>query len=97
MPIETPGVWEAVPMKKGGGYWIQLKEGVSGFDDDVVVADVQGNRPRDARMLAAAPELYDALVELMASVGMPESAGTDLDAWNDANAALAKARGETND
>ena len=94
MPIETPGVWEVVPITKGGGYWVQLSGGAAGFDDDVVVCKVEGRRPKDAAMIAAAPELYDALVELMNAVGRPEGPGTDMDAWTEAEAAVAKARGE---
>lgn len=48
----------------------------------------------NAALIAAAPDLYAALAGLMAAVGQPDDGGSDMDAWNDAKAALAKARGE---
>lgn len=45
-------------------------------------------------LIAAAPELYDAL-QRMVNAWAPEPPGTDYDAWMEAKAALARARGET--
>lgn len=90
MPIETRGTWEAVPMSSGRGYWVQSAERPAGFDDDLVVCKVEGHRPNDARMLAAAPELHDALHDLLDDLG--DASGPLIDA---AKAALAKARGST--
>lgn len=46
-----------------------------------------------ANMIAAAPSMYVALQRLV-NAWAPEPPGTDYDAWMEAKAALAKARGE---
>ncbi len=94
MPIETRGIWEAVPMTNGRGYWVQSAERTAGFDDDLVVCLVEGRRPNDARMIAAAPELHDALDELLNAVEQGDvMAGHE--AIGMARAALAKSRNTT--
>jgi hypothetical protein len=100
MKRETAGLWLATPMTKGGGFWIESAVESAAFDDDVVVAQVDGNRPRDAALLAAAPELLKALDELLVVAESDLQANPNphpmrVAIVNDAKAALAKARGET--
>jgi hypothetical protein len=90
MKIESPGSWEAVAMTKGDGFWVQNNDADVGFDDDMVVAQVDGNRPNDARLLAAAPDLYAALQRMLGPAGYTD----DNSITRQAKAALAKARCE---
>jgi hypothetical protein len=66
-------------------------------DDDGVVVCYTGNGPTseaNARLIAAAPDLYDALDNLVANVTEAFPALADLGPITKAHAALAKARGE---
>jgi hypothetical protein len=47
----------------------------------------------DSNLIAAAPDLFEALSR-MVNAWEPDSPGTDYDTWQDAKAALARARGE---
>lgn len=78
------GPWEAVAVSETEPYQV--------VGEYVVASDLPCE---DAWLIAAAPDLYEALVGLMAAVGQPEDGGSDMDAWNEAKAALAKARGAT--
>ena len=95
----TPGPWMFVPA--GGVAWneypIVQRQSAGGFQ--VVDADKE-RATADARLIAAAPELLEALQALMIinDEGGPFGGEIYLDrvdrAWDNARAAIAKARGE---
>lgn len=87
----TPGPWVVVDgsltdnisvNSVDGDYYIATTHGWAGIDadDDTCAAN--------SHLISAAPELYEALQNAIAA-GLPE------DVWQEARAALAKARGET--
>lgn len=78
----TPGPWVAEPDALG--------EFSVSFKDGAIIADVYGRNPANARLIAAAPEMLDALQGLVANVARTE-AGPHIDL---AIAAIAKATGQ---
>jgi hypothetical protein len=94
----TPGPWSAATMK-GGRPLVRPK--VSDFDTQPI-ATVEGGYSQsqvvlnaNARLIAAAPDLLDALRELRERCGSAvRDAGKFLAALDRADAAIAKATGE---
>lgn len=85
----TPGPWRYEPGRDGRPpYVIRGTEG--GF---VVVGMTADRQEADARLIAAAPELLEALSVLYAVAA--EQLGDDWAAVTNAAAVIAKARGET--
>ena len=82
----TPGPWRAVKRAQPIG-WAEWE--VAWSDDGELVCDVVYHEA-DARLIAAAPELLEALVECLEC----EFAVTDKAAIEKAQAAIAKATGE---
>lgn len=99
-PKWTPGPWECVigaantserlvvqtatPRTKGRHYAVAR-----------CYANLAGDSPHNARLIAAAPELYAALAELVEEI--ETDGGVDTSCWpilDAGKAALAKARGE---
>jgi hypothetical protein len=78
----TPGPWTVAPFTSNPQHSSVAAR------DDVTVAEVF-DRPADARLIAAAPDLYAALEAFMRLGTMDDQAAIDA-----ARAALAKARGE---
>jgi hypothetical protein len=107
-PAFTPGPWELKPWQVGTRQWHRAiwAAMAPGYDARGVLAHTMGQRPlsvnaANARLIAAAPELYDALDLFVAEyVELVESG--DAGFWDaekeakviKARAALAKARGE---
>ena len=87
----TPGPWYAAQPEDCGGWWIVAvdKEGCDPID-----SGDGGFEKGDAHLIAAAPDLYEALYSLTmtASRYLPEYNENPL--IQDAEASLAKARGE---
>lgn len=81
----TPGPWKHRPSMYGRQYrYVQI-----GKDADYTTGDVLAD---DARLIAAAPDLYEALQEI---VDATDTGWEHLDAtFTRARAALKKARGE---
>ncbi len=102
-PGFTPGPWMAriAKVPSDGGWDWGIAATVAGspvcIAEAFEVVRIKDRCPAsaNAHLIAAAPDIYAALVGLMASVGMPDTPGTYRDAWNEAEAALAKARGES--
>jgi len=90
MSKHTPGPWDMKPCSAGGGLLIR---GDAGKHSQ---ASLQIVPIEDARLIAAAPEMLEALDRLLwwASVRAEGLHGTELDAINSARAAIAKATGE---
>jgi hypothetical protein len=76
----TPGPWSIGS---------DLTFGPNGWGVGVIVAANTGDTIADAHLIAAAPDLYEALDALYESDTPP-----DFELWMKAKAALAKARGE---
>ena len=97
MSKHTPGPWTAIakrnPDPSEGTHWIQCKLGALGYwrghkqdhDDSKWILN-----EADARLIAAAPEMYEALIALLADPGADYIKTT---AWDKARAAIAKAEG----
>ena len=105
----TPGPWKSVQIEgwefavRAGGTVCNIKQKIDFQVEDSVDRTIQGrseNRMRaDAHLIAAAPEMYEALAEMLLAFSM-ENIGVDASlrrchAKRDARAALTKARGET--
>jgi hypothetical protein len=101
----TPGPWE---VRSEGQY----STFIGPIDGTGHVAEAHqysnGRRPTpeergpNARLIAAAPELYEALAELLKHAGIADAAAEDIDGEDHAREsaarrALAKARGECRD
>lgn len=87
----TPGPWKWV---EGKGTWRgSIEPDVCDFGDDTQYYPTEGEPPNEANahLIAAAPDLYDALEALLVTKA-PDFIPSRL--WDDARAALAKARGE---
>lgn len=93
----TPGPWTVVPYGDGTSRVVCRDEG---GEWRICFMATPGESPgametieADSHLIAAAPELYEALVR-MVNAWEPDSPGTDYDTWMDAKAALARACGE---
>lgn len=85
----TPGPWRLERDYNG------VPEFVLGGDTCVCDFGIEAPKPEDARLIAAAPELYEALEAAYMVLGPQKSRFKDyVDAVTLARAALAKARGE---
>lgn len=88
----TPGPWEYVKLSHGSVYIRSLKDGADGYLADVFLSR-PGECKANARLIAAAPDLYESLssaLELLEAISPLEG-----DVERKARSALAKARGET--
>lgn len=93
-PKHTPGPWRAnqpryiLGLKTQGQWYIHAK-------DCTVACSLDGDREANARLIAAAPELLAALVELLAQVDEQANAmgWPDNTPREQARAAIAKATG----
>lgn len=96
----TPGPWLLTqlhtPSDEYGNWYHRIVAGEGHSKDGFSICGII--RPEDARLIAAAPELYESLYRLVRDceiAGLQEQVG--FDCWiNMANAALAKARGDAN-
>jgi hypothetical protein len=104
-PKWTPGPWEvveptAIDYRAPLVYGADRQSLVAGAESGGPIRAVSASEARaNARLIAAAPELYQALSALLRHferkfVGWPATVG-EVDARNRTIAALAKARGET--
>jgi hypothetical protein len=88
----TPGPWQAFTDRHGQSYCIDTDLGRASTNVTVIADDIRGEqRHANARLIAAAPELFEALEVArgeIAKVHQLRSALPQIDA------ALAKARGE---
>lgn len=91
MAEHTPGPWTARSRSVGVGP-------LDDYDNDFLGWEIVGppesqrgqfERGADARLIAAAPEMYEALVSLFGAEFLEDTGP----AWNQARAALAKAEG----
>lgn len=90
----TPGPWTAEPMV-GRGAWVK---GVTGEWAALSCGDTNERAQSNASLIAAAPELYEALEGFVIFHSGHAMANAELQArMIAARAALAKARGEAND
>jgi len=86
----TPAPWNVTP---GGS----VQVGTSYFVDHTSDDQFQTIPPADANMMAAAPDLFDALVNVLSQINHPDGWNAThphvIDAKNAAYAAIDKARG----
>jgi hypothetical protein len=95
MTAHTPGPWVITPHPTpnvdvfGVGEVMDDKETQYALSHTICYQNAEAN----ARLIAAAPELLEALVEIMEQVGgyVPD---TDKSAWSRASQIIAKAKGE---
>jgi hypothetical protein len=92
----TPGPWQAFKSSsRGGGYVIDTALGVESTNEYVIADRVIGAQADgNARLIAAAPELYEALDALLSLDSPNRQYVYGHPAAQQALAALAKARGE---
>lgn len=91
--MHTPGPWHLInDVCVGGPIEPGWEEAGCGIAHCGMRARTQEEAAANARLISAAPDLYEALRDLCASGGPDD--GADL--FEKANAALAKARGEPN-
>ena len=65
--MHTPGPWKATESDPAEGahvFWITAPEGLGPHNGEVDIANVPGNKPDNARLMASAPELLFALQQL---------------------------------
>lgn len=85
----TPGPWV---WRTGKGSWQgSIEPDICDFGDDTHYYPSEGTPPNEANahLIAAAPDLYEALERLVIELD-----GSGMEWADDANIALAKARGE---
>jgi len=84
----TPGPWNVEREEDDSNFWHSIySEGFKGLL--VARCDQNGKHAADAHLIAAAPELYDALEALAR-----EAHDISSDTWEMVETALAKARGQ---
>lgn len=94
----TPKPW--VVEEDGDGLLIRM-EALAGVDEYLAVyaSPDKGRREADAYLIAAAPDLYEALARVMTWIGNWSPSFTEDEEWaaddQAASAALAKARGQS--
>lgn len=95
MSKHTTGKWMA---ESDGEYWNVVVEGGQGFGREVVGCEglyrCDGSEEANARLIAAAPDLLEALVALETLLAPLAYDSTQKDWLNRACAAIAKATGE---
>lgn len=96
-PQHTPGPWSVSFCSQGEGCWCRIIS-IAGREesdslDDCVIASGAVNK-RDAHLIAAAPELFEALEYITTYHKTGGHEGDPDEAERRAEAALAKARGE---
>ena len=94
-PKFTPGPWSADTWPDGKGLAFVIKEKGNEAEDDDILCALSNHA--DARLIAAAPELYEACAEILDGLDAitPMGKWRLIDEWSaKARAALAKARGE---
>lgn len=89
-PAHSPGPWRYAPNAMGHILWIVASDGT-------LIAEVSARREPDARLIAAAPKLLDALAALVKATEEADNPGdagvfSCSDVMGDARAALAKAK-----
>lgn len=97
MTGHTPGPWEVGEITDGEGRPISYEAIIYGGDDDEAEIYVRGIRARDdARLIAAAPEMLEALKEARRQLELYEESATG-ETYNSPqiNAAIAKAEGRS--
>jgi len=91
-PKSTPGPWEVVPAPENGG-WLLLIRSQTFLDVCTVDgAETDGLNEANARLIAAAPDLYEIVERYVARDGASGEVDTEL--HRDARAVLAKAEGK---
>lgn len=90
----TPGPWEAWPMEDGCSVAYRIND-ARGYEIGVTSGrDGEGEEVANARLIAAAPELLEALTRLRRVAGV-ELGATRPDVLEQAEAAIAKAEGRS--
>ena len=82
----TPGPWELVQERD----YLNLQE----KDTNLVIAQFMVSSNEDARLIAAAPEMYEVLSELLETLELSKDYGFD-DEYEKVRAILDKVEGET--
>jgi hypothetical protein len=78
----TPGPWKAAQSDPAEGahvFWIVAPQGCGPNNGEVDIVSVPGNKPANANLIAAAPDLLLALRRLLAVMGEGNSRGRALD------------------
>ena len=90
--LHTPGPWFAIQY---ANQWnIQSKDGYEGALTNVLDEDEDVNAEANARLIAAAPELLEALIMCLNLVGAAANESEPArNAWEKAKVAIAKATG----
>lgn len=85
----TPGPWQWSPWLKNGGKFLR-HPGSDGYLPEGILYISRPSQPTDANanLIAAAPQLYEALETVV------KRFGTNIPEWLEAEAALAAARGD---
>lgn len=97
MTAHTPGPWNLInDVCVGGPVSPGWEAAGSGIAHCGMRARTPDEAAANARLISAAPDLYDALARIVASVSSgPSGSVCQTSDFEDAKAALAKARGET--
>lgn len=101
MSKHTPGPWHWESDEVNGDPTGRVRYQVTALGKTVTCvyyssfAGSQTNAEADAKLISAAPELYEALERLTAVYQTAHSPVTRLSCWKQAGAALSKARGES--
>jgi hypothetical protein len=89
----TPGSWVAI--SDAGTYEVDADAGMLGCQPICRMGNVFTAKAANAHLIAAAPDLYEALMRCLNFIENNESEfGETLDSGDCARAALAKARGD---
>ena len=91
----TPGPWEAKPTGPWDGWdgW-SVEDATGAVVCDAHGSQLNGRREANARLIAAAPELLEALREIFHDVKQGAIPNDDDEWWKKASTAIAKATGE---
>ena len=90
MSKHTPGPWTAV-IEKDDGHVVDTY--VVDADEDVVVTPSAKLSEADARLIAAAPEMREVLIDILGWISRNETVGMPTLLREKARAAIAKAEG----
>ena len=100
----TPGPWEVHSSNSERWSCYVFPKGNGNFPYDTICHIEEafgpnyshpGSHMANARLIAAAPELLEAAIELKDACNRPAAARTRAEAWRKLDAAIAKATGET--